>query len=290
MKKMINISRIIEYSKFSAIFILFKPDANAQVIYTDIDPDFIFDESPEGSWLDIDNNGSLDFGLQNYSFTVYSFSLQETYTFKFLQVFRYNSMNGLAGDESNYPFALYGGEIINYELNWQNSLIQLLATNRYHSGIPFDNCSNCNWYNESIIETIDHYLGIRFIDFDSNLHYGWIRCDVIDSGGTLIVKDYAYEVEPDYPIVAGATWHYTDIHDAFSSGSYSIYSWGKNVYIHSTEQTFNEFKIENLTGELILTGIINNQYQIVELNHLPAGVYIVTIHNNFKQYTEKIIL
>ncbi|MBK9962998.1 MAG: T9SS type A sorting domain-containing protein [Saprospiraceae bacterium] len=39
-----------------------------------------------------------------------------------------------------------------------------------------------------------------------------------------------------------------------------------------------------------MTGIINNQYQIVELNHLPAGVYIVTIHNNFKQYTEKKII
>ncbi|MBK9454600.1 MAG: LysM peptidoglycan-binding domain-containing protein [Bacteroidetes bacterium] len=46
--------------------------------------------------------------------------------------------------------------------------------------------------------------------------YGWIRCSVIDSGRTLIIHDYAYELQPNYPIIAGDTVSYVDIIDNFT--------------------------------------------------------------------------
>ena len=69
MRSEILFKKVLEYSKFSAIFILLKSNSYSQVIYTDIDPDMVLDSSPEGVWFDIDANGSYDIGLQNYSFT-----------------------------------------------------------------------------------------------------------------------------------------------------------------------------------------------------------------------------
>lgn len=287
------INRLRDYSKFSAVFVLLKSGIDAQVIYTDEEPDIILSESPQGIWLDIDENGSNDIGLQNYSFTVYSFSLQETYTFQFLLAFRYDPMNAIAGsinsDETCFPYALTEGEVINAELNWQTDLTQFLAFKGFHSGILIDSGYSENWYNSIISETIDHYLGIRFIDESGNNHYGWIRCDVLDKGRTLIIKDYAYETEPDHPIVAGDSIHYLDVASPHNLNA-EIYSYENIITINLHEFLENtEVHIYDLDGKEIYSGELVNQYSQIHLT-VDQGVYFIQLVSGDKKFTKKIEL
>lgn len=48
------------------------------------------------------------------------------------------------------------------------------------------------------------YLGVKFLDSSGNLHYGWVRVQVIGTSNTTI-EGYAYETTPNTPIVAGQT-------------------------------------------------------------------------------------
>ena len=287
-------SKLISYSSSAIAFILLH-DAKAQAVYTDIDPDYVFDESPEGIWLDIDDNGTSDIGLQNYSFTLYSFSLQETYTFQFLIAFRYDPENAIAGymnsDGTCFPYALNEGEVINSALNWQLEVNQFLATNRYHSGVPYHNCTDCNWYNELIPETIDHYLGIRFIDEKGGNHYGWIRCDVLDEGRTLIIKDYAYETKCDVGILAGDMIGDTSVSvENINSLDANVYAFENNIYVDVKDlNEKTEVYIYSISGDFVYTQTLSELNTEIT-SSLPGGIYIVTVKSKKGKYIKKLLI
>jgi hypothetical protein len=50
-------------------------------------------------------------------------------------------------------------------------------------------------------ETNKHYLGVKFLDKESNVHYGWVR--VITDFTHATITAYAYETVPNEPIIAG---------------------------------------------------------------------------------------
>lgn len=50
--------------------------------------------------------------------------------------------------------------------------------------------------------TNKHYLGVKFLDKESKVHYGWVR--VINSFTHATITAYAYETIPNKPILAGA--------------------------------------------------------------------------------------
>ena len=64
--------KLSAYATFAASFLSIHK-TEAQVIYTDIDPDIIYDEKLEGGGLDIDANGTIDFVFLNSSFTFYDY-------------------------------------------------------------------------------------------------------------------------------------------------------------------------------------------------------------------------
>lgn len=288
------LNRLREYSKFSAIFALLKSDIEAQVIYTDVDPDIILSETPQGIWLDIDENGSDDIGLQNYSFTTYSFSLQETHTFQFLLVIRYDEQNAIAGitnlDSNCFPYALPDEELINSTLSWQNCQTQFLAFKRLHSGVFTHTGSYENWYNSTISETIDHYLGVRFIDEFGGNHYGWIRCDVLDEGRTLVLKDYAYETQEEYPLVAGDTSHYVNNENFYASLEAVVYSFNKQLYINIIKPSEVRLFIWDITGNEILERSITSQYEVIPLNSYSTGTYLIELRSGEQVYRTKIVI
>lgn len=286
--------KLISYST-SAIAFIFLHDAKAQAVYTDIDPDYVFDQSPEGVWLDIDDNGTSDFGFQNYSFTTYSFSIQETHTFQFLLAIRYDVENALAGDynaDSNcFPFALDNGNLINAGLNWQSCQTQFLAFKRFHSGVFTHTGSYENWYNSIITESVDRYLGIRFIDEKGGNHYGWIRCDVLDEGRTLIIKDYAYETKCDVGILAG------DIVGDTSVSVENINPLDANVYIFENAihvdlnnlQKKTELHIYSISGDLVYTKILSELNTEISLS-IPKGIYMVKVISKNGSYSKKVFI
>ena len=77
---------------------------------------------------------------------------------------------------------------------------------RASMAVRFDLCGGTfsygAWFN-----VVDGYLGFNF-NIDGQLHYGWARFNVINKGKfrtVALLTGYAYETDPDTPIIAGDT-------------------------------------------------------------------------------------
>jgi hypothetical protein len=257
---MANKFSLLQYST-AAVALLGVTAASSQVVYTDIDPDVVLDEPDEMFGIDLDDDGLNDFNFFNESFTTTVF-YGDLANVKALFVGAFDTMlNGIAGSTGflsggggyTYyrPYIIQDGEIIGGAFNFYNNNYQTLAMEIDEFSSPFPPTHNGNWYYFYGGEVIEKFLGISFTDEDNIKRYGWIRCSVIDSGRTLIIHDYAYELQPDYPIIAGDTVSYVDIKGQPSLVA-TVYSFNKAVYINLQIQTPTQLTIVDLNGQTIL--------------------------------------
>lgn len=287
-----------EYSALSVSFIISTSFAQGQVIYTDLEPDVILNIDNDLLGIDFDGNGNYDAAFLKESFSLYS-TFYHIYNF-YERIWAgpaYTPLNKLAGIKETYS-ASYGGEYYVYfpyaleegavitppSLDFQNWGFQVMAwaDSIYIGG--FINFHGGLWFPEKI----EHYVGVRFIDADSLYHHGWIRCSVIDSGHTLIIHDYAYELQPNHPIAAGSLETYVDIEK--NNPLYSIYSFGNTIYYHlPPEDIGSEISVFDLAGRIIYSGSITETYSSLSLNCLP-GIYIVQITTITQSITRKVSL
>lgn len=305
-RKQFNKYKLSEYSAFAITFLGIH-SADAKVVYTDIEPDYVLDSDWDHAVLDIDGNGTGDFWFWNVSY--YTFSSFTTYIEKLWAGAIGDSRNEVAGVStwpiSLYykPYALIGGSVIDDNLSFQNWAYQRMAwqvsfTIELSTGsVLYLQDSGGYWFPEKI----DHYLGIHFVDGDEKYHYGWIRCSVLDSGRTLIIKDYAYERFVDSAIVAGdlmgiepnVTFNpevlQTDIRVQPENNTL-VYSFNNMLYFNLPLSNGNtDYKIYSLAGRAVFSGEFNGQHAEVNVN-LPAGTYIVELILNGYKHSQKIII
>ena len=278
------LNRLSAYSLFACVNLILHQSIHGEVIYTNVDPDSILDNSDEFYSLDIDNNGTFDFAFLNTSGTTYDFTLGDI-TFQSLLAGPMVISNAIAGISHYYfysggyrflPYALASEELIGPPLSWQMAGIQYFAWSTYRGGYD-DHCNLCDWANDTLYETFDKYIGIRFSDSDNNLHYGWIRCDVKDYGHTLILKDYAYENEVNYPILAGSKATYQEINSTTLSGD--IYASGNIVYINITNRPEIDFafNVYDMSGRRVYSKVLQTAINTIPLS-VPIGIYLIEIH------------
>ncbi|MCL1868436.1 MAG: endonuclease [Paludibacter sp.] len=55
-----------------------------------------------------------------------------------------------------------------------------------------------------------------------------------------------------------------------------------------SEQTFNQFSIVNLSGQMIASGTIDNNF--IQLNPLANGLYLITLNTDFGKITQKLLV
>jgi hypothetical protein len=175
--------RLAQYGMLAAA-ITGANEANGAVIYTDITPDFAGGVGSQ-YFLDLDNNAVNDFRIwHNGSSNLYISPLTAT-----------NEVLGSGGATFAYPFALSSGATI-------SSGAGTFYNNGFSGGFQSLNYGSCSFGNWCTIT--DRYIGVRF-DIAGNIHYGWVRLDVNQSGSVWTVKDYAYETNPGVAILAGDT-------------------------------------------------------------------------------------
>jgi len=184
---------------------------------------------------------------------------------------------------------LQASQVIDYNFNFYNDNYQTLAKTSYESGYFPSTDHSGNWNPYFWGEQIENFLGFRFTDEENIQRYGWIRCSVIDSGRTLIIHDYAYEMQPDYPILAGDTISFVNV-DEQSSLNATIYSFENNVFININKNSSVHMIIVDLTGNLIAEKEINVQLEIINMNNYPTGIYIVNLDQDDRQLTKKIFI
>lgn len=224
-------------------------EANAEIIYTNI-----IDEGGPLMGADIIFNGVVEFTLGHLSNNVLgAWPLG-------------NSILGSFGGPNSlaYPFALYGGSIINSSGTWQNAGFQEM---NYNVG------SSCYYGNWCTIE--DAYLGLRF-DMNGDTHYGWARVEIIDPvAGEWLLKDYAYEDVKDTPIVSGAGS--LSLEDNLFS-NIKIVSLNKSIGVYNLNKS-TDYTLFNISGQTLIKGEIDLESHIIEAKILAAGVYIIELED-----------
>ena len=296
------------YAAMATSFLTINAKVEAKAVYTDIDPDSIL-TIHEGMEIDFNEDGVWDvfFMLSSWDgTTTYSMHFQAhdihgggNWPYGYLGKFSYfyaGSFLGsqalllpfIAGEEINDSFLFAGGELM-YHFSQLSS--------------PFIEWSGGYWYPEFL----DGFIGVKLKYFEGGefkTHYGWIGCSVLDGGNELVIKDYAYELLPDVPIIAGDTVgrivefaHDTLPH--FGTGlpdadneivNASIYSFGSVVYISVPEFLENiSLNIYNITGEIVYNRTMNSGFLTVEMTQ-PSGIYLVELIADIQRTCRKIVI
>jgi hypothetical protein len=239
--------------------------ANAQIVYTDVNPDITVDDTQDAGGftlvpLDLNNDMSPDFVLAARDTT-------DTGTrVRFTLVAPLASNNAIAGETPaayDYALALDMGAMINNTLNW------IAATNTMAY-----NVAGANPYDENWNGVTDKYLGLRFV-VGGNTHYGWARLDVDAIGDVFTLKDYAYNATANAGLTAGQTAGL--ITESMESMVHFVNQANNSVKLMINPSLTNgSVKVVSATGALVSSGKVDGESFVVDMNGLSAGIYVIS--------------
>jgi hypothetical protein len=276
MKKELQ-NRLSKYTAAAAAVTVGAAGANAQIVYTDVDPDFMHPGDEIGLGLDMDNDGNFDFiiasGDSIFQTSAGSVRVRNTVVAGYGSQAANNAIAGEMPSAYNYALALDMGTMIDNTLNW------ISATNTMAY-----NVDSANPYAENWNGVTDKYLGLRF-NSGGNDYYGWARMDVQAEADVWTLKDYAYQAGQT-GIEAGAT-------AAIEEGT-------MDQYVHFVNQADNTVKVvlneavtgANVTvvsaaGQVVQTGAVEGAEFVVNMNGLAGGIYIINVTSEQGSITKK---
>jgi hypothetical protein len=252
--------------------------ANAQIVYTDVNPDFAHPGDEYGYGLDMNNDSNFDFAIFSGD-SIYGGTDRVRYTViaPYGTAAASNAIAGEAPSGYNYALALNSGDMIDATLNW------IAATNTMAY-----NVNSANPYNENWNGVTDKYLGLKF-KVGANTHYGWARMDVQAVADVWTLKDYAYNGTPDGSITAGQMA--------------GVNTMELESLVHFVNQPNNTVKVVvnggltqgaitlvSANGQTVSTGNVDSDEYIVDLNGLSAGIYVINAQFAEGSMTKKVIV
>ena len=261
------------YSGMAAAFLAMNADADAQVIYTDVDPDVLISMAPYS--IDFDGDGVFDVNFEHVSFT-FTFSSQQVTV---RNVIGTGDMIALANSSYVYPSALAAGAPIGpNDPNWNmvnaGTLAGLFSTGSYGS-------TTGEWVGQ------DAYIGCRFTSGDGEVHYAWVHLAVDPDLLNFTVKAYAYESIPELQIIAGNEGGPATVGDTEGPGRLQVFP---NPVRDLTTVRFGDgmqgqVNVQVLDGigrvlQQHNTSISAERSMTLDLSALPAGTYFIAVRNN----------
>lgn len=285
--------KLCAYSLSASVFLLTSNSIQSQAIYHDIEPDTVIDINNH-YYLNLEiTDEIIDFAFSNKAGSTY---FGENYVW-YISV---NPINNFIAATMHYdypgyiylPYALGSGDFIDNNLLFymEGKLKMAYRTVNGPPGISFT-AEGGFWYPEKL----DHYVGIRFADSLMCNHYGWIRCDVTDSGTVLTIKDYAFEMKCDVGIIAGDTigdTTHVNIEDNFSGNlDAAIYTFNNELFIITNSLQNNyTLHIRNLAGTVLLSNNFTSQKTNINLESFASGVYFVEVADGNNHTVRKIVI
>ena len=170
--------KLTAYSAMAGAFVAVGTDANALVVYNDIDD--VTYTLGEGYGLDLDDNGYPDFLMQAISASSGNWTFASA--IGALSSSGYgnpsNMIVGYTGAILPYGSALNAGEVIDSDSPFMSNTYNRVWLASIYSGGSYGQFGDAG----------DKYMGVMF-DIDGELHYGWARLDITLSPVTVTVKD-----------------------------------------------------------------------------------------------------
>jgi len=291
-------NKLAAYSAFAAAVLSMQNETRGEAVYHDIDPDVVLAEDFDFVYLDIDANGMDDFLFLNFSYYYTDSSLVLYQFLERIWMIPEYSFNGAVGSMFDgyyanryYPFALEASQLINEGLSFQFGSFQRMAFRTFSfwpSGMILQ-ADGGNWYPEQT----DKYLGITFQDEAEGIHYGWIRCDVQDSGRVLTIKDYAYEVHLNTGIKAGDVIGDTTSIDVNNPAEPEFQIWTYQNILHiksDTEKIDYDLLVYNSVGELVYrdSNLLGNSS--VPVNVAPGNYWVRIVTSSGIEFVRQFVI
>lgn len=225
-------------------------DAAGQVVYTDVDPDFVGGLGDSFA-IDFDNDGVDDVTILQSNNGNYELVQANTV-----------GPNGVVANSNGYLYAsnLSYGTPIGAALTF------------YSGGASF--CAGVGYAGSAFCGEGEGYLGVRFDAGGGTTHYAWVRVDIADSSN-FTVLDYAFESTPDTAINAGDVGSLGIGDQAFDAFSYLVDS-NKVLNLSSTNQ-MESLVIHNILGQQVLEQQLSSTSEAIDVSSLRSGLYLATV-------------
>ncbi len=279
-----NSVRLAAYSTMAAALTAVVADANAEVIYTDIEDMTI--EVGDQFDVDVDGDGTFDFRFSagyasSSGGSIWSFGSGFGFVSSASVGNSSNQFCGSVGSYYNYGSALEEGALIGPDGAWLNypslSNSAVLASNFY--GTPFGNFPGAG----------EMYLGFQFT-VKGNLHYGWMRVEADIDPVYMTIFDYAYEAIPDQPIEAGSQVSLVSVEE-LAAGVANIYSFNATVNINLSQPLTNTYaRVMSLNGETVFSAPMTDNSMRIDLSRVAKGNYLVQLVSDEGTTTKQVFI
>ncbi len=231
------------------IITLFLVNANAQIVYTDINPDGM----PSGGGIDFNGDGTNEFSLTSSDYITYAWSSGGTNIWA----------NGTDDVGWDVPNPLIQGTVIDGNGNFIGA--GDVSMDGWGQGTPFS-------LNQ------DSYMGCR-LSIDGQTHFGWIK--VMWDGTNFIYKEFAYQSAANTAINSGDSGATTGISDLENNTNFTIYpNPAKDIIIIDNNSQLNISKIEivDLLGKRTSEFSVSNaNSQTINISELNEGIYLIVL-------------
>jgi hypothetical protein len=253
--------------------------AGAQVIYTDVNPDFVCHDT-DIYVLDLNNDVVPDFVFVTYDTTMGSYSIGVA------MALPYGPGNAIVG--SLYygvypmPYSLNTGDSIKANsATWHNDTVN---GGTQYLGVLYNPGNNVygNW-----VGVNDKYVGLR-INVAGQFHYGWARLSVSPTSDTIIIKDYAYQELPNVGITAGQI---VGVPSQSTPAGMRVHAYQHTAFVNvANPQDGGVVEIYDMTGNLVRTAQIVNNETVIDLGDQPVGIYMIHVRQGDIVYSQKVYI
>jgi len=272
--------KLTAYSAVAGAVVGMTYPANAQIQYTDIDPDKTFSNPNDSIGIDLNGDAIMDFGIKLRSGI---FSSVQYYSVGFIN---FNS-NSAIGDTVIFGtntygscYALNSNAPINNTVKWINESGGSALAGMYTTGGTWG-----KW-----LGVMDKYLGLK-LRIGANTYYGWARLDIAADAKSFTIKDYAYEQTPDLQILAGATAT-TSVNETDIEDRVSLYSFNNEIYINFKNLNGSKgyVTVSNILGQEVSKTNITDQQMKLIVNDPNGSLFIVKVELDSGIVTRKVYL
>ncbi len=281
--------KIKSYSTLALSILATTEAANAQVIYTDVNPDTTVQSN--GTYgLDLNNDGVTDFNLVQFNGSgADGVAITPIQSNAFA-----NSSVTIGPYTVPSPDTLNFGDTIDVNLNWQQivpatSTSSGAASSTFILGLNFPQftITGGNWFNAG-----EHYLGLKF-KIGTVDYYGWARLELSEGATQFTLKDYAYYAESNKLILAGQQFSdaVTEINKSENQLLKLFVADNKlSIHILNNEIIGGKVEVLNTEGQIVSVSEISKNEFALDLKMLPSGLYFIRAGKNEKQQTNKILI
>ncbi len=258
-------SKALSYSGMATALLAMAHDADAQVVYTDVNPDVTF--SDDFFEIDFDGDEVIDlaFGQINLS------SANSEKNVVILAVPDGNGFKGYVSSTFVYASAMSFGVAIAPGGNFQTGTGTCVFAASY--GTFGD------WGGQIA------YVGCKFEGGDGQTHYGWVHLEVAPGATSVTILAYGYESTPNTAISAGDMGTTTGIGTVAEKFNFNI---APNPTKDQAVIGLQGVKGQNVTvsvidamGKVMFTEQVSamEETHTLDLSNLAQGTYFVRLEN-----------